>query len=446
VRLIQKLREDELFGKVIRNSAHLVSSNSLSLGLSVLQGALASRLLGSSDWGLVAIVLSYASTVNGLFSFRMSEIVVRYGGEYLEKGEKQKTAALIKAAGIGETIVSVLAFIFVFLTASLASRFIIKTPGTEWMVVFYSLGLLANFNAETSTGILQITDKVKLRGTINLIQSIVAAIIAIVAFILKGNVLAILASYLVGKIILGLGLFIAAQIQIRRTLGSGWTKAPFSILPDVRKLFGFAVSSNLSGTAILIFRESEPLWVGFFLTKAAAGLFKNAYTIAGFLAIPADPLILTVYPEINKLIVQKAWPRLRSFLRRVTTLAFAYNLAIALGFALFGQWLLSIYGEVNVAAYPALIALLVGLVFNYTLFWNRPLLLSFGLPTFPLWATIIAGVFKVGLSFWLVPRYGYVMEAVLLSFYYIFSVGIIVWRGLKELRQQEVLSPADFVL
>jgi O-antigen/teichoic acid export membrane protein len=84
-----------------------------------------------------------------------------------------------------------------------------------------------------------------------------------------------------------------------------------------------------------------------------------------------------------------------------------------------------------------MMALLVGLAFNYILFWNRPLLLSFGLPTFPLWATLIAGVLKVGLAFALVPRYGYFMEAVLLSFYYILSVGIIVLRGMVELRRQE---------
>jgi O-antigen/teichoic acid export membrane protein len=84
-------------------------------------------------------------------------------------------------------------------------------------------------------------------------------------------------------------------------------------------------------------------------------------------------------------------------------------------------------------------ALLVGLAFNYTLFWNRPLLLSFGLPTFPLWATVIAGLLKVGLSFLLVPRYGYVMEAGLLSFYYILSVGLIVWRGRLELHKRAAI-------
>lgn len=434
--LLEKMRQDDLLSKVIRNSAHLFSSNSISLVLSFIQGILAARLLGASGFGLVAVVMGYASTVNGLFSFRMSELVVRYGGEYLEKGEKQKAAALIKAAGIGEATVSALAFVFVVLTAGLATRYIAKTPGVEWMFIIYSLGLLANFNAETSTGILQVTDKVKLRGTINLIQSTVSALIIIAAFLLKGNLTSVLSAYLLGKAILGLGLFITAQLQLQRVLGSGWLKAPFSVLPAFGELFKFAVSSNLSATAILVFRESEPLWVGFFLNTEAVGLYKIAYTIISFLSVPADPLILTVYPELNRLIVQKAWPRLRDFLRKVTTVAFAYNFALALGLIFFGRWILWMYGEQYVSAYPALLALLVGLVFNYTLFWNRPLLLSFGLPTFPLWATLIAGVLKVGLSFLLVPRYGYVMEAALLSFYYILSVGLIVWRGRRELGRQ----------
>src|SRR5581483_4574262 len=368
--LLQNLRQDELFGRVIRNSAHLFSSNSISLLLSVLQGILAARLLGTAGYGLIGIIMGYASTVNGLLSFRMSELVVRYGGEYLEKGEKQKAAALMKAAGLTEMMVSVLAFIFVVLTAGIATHYIAKTPGTERLFIAYSLGLLANFNAETSTGILQITDKVKLRGIINLIQSIASVSIITAAFFLHGSFAIILIAYLVGKAILGIGLFVAAQVQLGRILGRGWVKTPLSVLPSVRELFKFAFSSNLSATAILIFRESEILWVGFFLNTEAAGLYRIAYTIIGFLSVPADPLILTVYPELNRLIVQKAWPRLRDFLRKVTTLSFAYNLLIALGLVIFGRWVLAIYGSGYVVAYPALMVLLVGLAFNYILFWN----------------------------------------------------------------------------
>ena len=126
-----------LLGKVIRSSGALFGSNSIGLGLSVVQSILAARLLGPADFGLVAIVMSYASTVNGFLSFRMSELVVRYGGEYLENEDKEKTAALVKAAAFSEASVSLLAFIFVALTATLASVYIAKTP--EHSHTFYRL-------------------------------------------------------------------------------------------------------------------------------------------------------------------------------------------------------------------------------------------------------------------------------------------------------------------
>jgi O-antigen/teichoic acid export membrane protein len=443
--LVQRIasvwREDPLLKRVIGSSSVLFSSNTISLGLSVVQSILAARLLGPAGFGLIAIVMGYASTVNGLLSFRMSELVVRYAGEYLEKDEKDKAAALVKAASLTEAGVSLLAFLFVFLTATLASQFIAKTPDTAWLFIVYSIGLLANFNIETSTGILQALDKIKLQGIINLVQSFITVGLIVFAFFTGGSLQLVLYAYLAGKIVLGLGMFVTAIYHLTRRLGFGWWKADIKVLPNFSEMARFGVSSNLSGTIILIFRESEVLWVGYFLTSEAAGYYKAAYAIILLLALPVHPLILTVYPELNRLIVQKAWPRLRDFLRKVTVVAFAYNFILGLGLFLFGRWFLWLYGEQYVPAYPALMALLVGMVFNFTLFWNRPLLLSFSLPTFPLIATLAAGLLKTGLAFPLVPRYGYVMEAALLSFYYIFSVGLMVWRGMIEIRRQEAMTP-----
>src|SRR5512143_1038415 len=170
--LASQMRKDPLLGRVVRNSAHLFGSNSAGLALSVLQGILAARMLGPSAYGLVGIVMSYASTLNGLLSFRMGELVVRYGGEYLEQGDRSKAAALVKVSALVELRVSVLAFVAVVLTAGLAGRFIAKSTGVEWMFVLYGLGLLCNFNAETATGVLQITDRIKTRGNLNFIQAV----------------------------------------------------------------------------------------------------------------------------------------------------------------------------------------------------------------------------------------------------------------------------------
>lgn len=470
--LLSKLQDDPLLGKVIRSSGALFSANSLSLGLSVIQSVLAARLLGPAGFGLVAIVTGYATTVNGFLSFRMSELVVRYGGEYLEKDEREKVAALVKFAALLEGTVSLLAFLAVATTATLAARYIAKTPGTAALFIVYSLGLLANFNTETSTGVLQMLGKIKYQGILNLIQSLLTASLIAFAFFTHGSLQLVLLAYLAGKTALGLGIFSTALFQLTKRLGRGWwnislrgafaatTLAPHASAGeqsptqeeiasgyrprkdvDLKELFKFAFSSNLSATAILVFRESEILWVGYFLTSEAAGFYKAAYAIVSLLAVPANPFILTTYPEINKLVVQKNWARLKDFLKKITTVSAALNLALAAAFVIFGKWLLSIYGADYAAAYPALLALLVGFTFNYILFWNRPLLLSLGLPAFPLQATVAAGLAKLALAFPLVPRFGYVAEAALLSMYYVASVGTIVWRGMKEIAAQSGAKP-----
>ncbi|MCA2000975.1 MAG: hypothetical protein LDL51_03830, partial [Chloroflexi bacterium] len=106
--LFSRFKEDPLLAQVVRSSGKLFSANTVSLGLSVLQGVMAARLLLPEGLGLTRVVMAYASTVNSLLSFRMSELVVRYGGEYLARGQKDKAAALMKAAGLAEGLVSLL--------------------------------------------------------------------------------------------------------------------------------------------------------------------------------------------------------------------------------------------------------------------------------------------------------------------------------------------------
>ncbi|GAB4538762.1 MAG: lipopolysaccharide biosynthesis protein [Anaerolineales bacterium] len=436
--LLNKFKSDPLFVKALRSSGALFSANTFALGLSVLQGMMATRLLGPAGFGLLGIVMAFASTINSLFSFRMGEVVVRYGGEYLAKAEKEKAAALIKAAALTEAAVSLLAFLVALLTAHFAETYLAKTSGIAWMFAAFAFGLLANFNAETSIGILQITDKIKLQGVINLIQSILTTLVITGAFFLDGGIVIVLIAYLIGKSILGLGLFLAAQIQLRRALGAGWAKTPLTALAAWREIAAFALHSNISATLIKLFRESELIWIGLFLNAAAVGYYRVAFTLVSFLAIPADPLIAVTFPELNRLAVEKNWARLKNFLKKITAFSAAYNAALAAILILFGGWAIQIYaGAEYRPAYPALAALTIGLAFNYALFWNRPLLLALGQPKFPVYATLAAGVVKLALSFWLVPRYGILAAGALLSFYYISSVGGMALRGVKQIIKDE---------
>ncbi len=79
-------RADNILRRVVRNSGYLFSSTTISAVLSFVQGIFAVRLLGINGYGLaVGTIILFASNVNRLLSFRMSEVMVKYLAEALTK-------------------------------------------------------------------------------------------------------------------------------------------------------------------------------------------------------------------------------------------------------------------------------------------------------------------------------------------------------------------------
>ena len=76
-RIWEAWKQDKALGNVVRNSGYLFSSNTISMGLSAVQGILSALLLGPLYYGWLGIIVKYASSVNRLLSFRMTEVVIK---------------------------------------------------------------------------------------------------------------------------------------------------------------------------------------------------------------------------------------------------------------------------------------------------------------------------------------------------------------------------------
>ena len=434
-------KDDRLMQDILRNTGYLFSSNTISMGLAMLQSILSARLLGVSDLGVLGTVTGFAATVNRLFSFRMGELVVKHLHEYLSKQELDKARALTKAAFLVEAAVSVLAFVLVYLLAPLAAVHLAKDINTTIYFRIYGISVLGSLVAETSVGILQVDNRFRGQAVINVAQSILTAAVIAAAFFTQGSLMMVVLAYLLGKILLGIGPAVLAVQSANRLVGKGWWKAPLNVLPDWKELGQFALSTNLSATVNLVVRDSEVLWVAYFLSPLEAGYYKIALAIVNFVIMPITPFISTTYPQISRSVAEKDWSSLRRVLRRVTMISGGWTVATTLGLAIFGHWVILIYGAEYLPAYPALMVLLMGYGVANTLFWNRPLLLAFGMASYPFWVMLWSGIAKVLLAFPLVPRLGYIGEAALLSGFFILSVWLIVQRGLQELRRAEQSAP-----
>jgi O-antigen/teichoic acid export membrane protein len=308
------------------------------------------------------------------------------------------------------------------------------------------------FGTEVSTGVLQVGGHFKCQSLINFIQSVITASIIFYAYLTRNGILMVLWAYLIGKLIAGLGPTLLALIQMPSMLGREWWKAPLKELPPLEELIGFGVSTNVSGTINMVVRDSELLWVGFLFNSQIAGYYKTAKAILNLVVMPINPFISTTYPEITRSIAKKQWGTLQILLRRVTLISGAWTTATAAGLAVAGNYLLftrwipwrgelhSIYKPEFSPALPILLILLIGYGLANTFYWNRSLLLGFGRADIPLRVAFYGTVVKVILTLTLVQRLGYIWEAVFLSLYFLVTVGVLVWYGIKQIRTGEMTA------
>ena len=437
-RLTTFLANDRVLSRVLKNTGYLFSSSTIGLILSFIQSVFAARLLGVAAFGMLGIIITFVSNVNRLFSFRMGEFIVRFLGKELGENNRQRAGAVVKLAMLIEGSTSLIAFICLLLLAPLGARYIAKDMQTLPLIQLFGISILANVIAETSTGVLQITNHFRSQAFLNLAQSVVTAVLILVAFFTHGSIVFVLIAYLAGKIILGVGPAVLAFHYLPRHLGHGWWKAPLSAIPPFKEVFRFALSTNLSGTVKMIATESEPLLLGYFLDSQSVGYYKLALSIVNPLMMPITPFIATTFPELTRSVVSGLWQSLRRLLHRVTLISAAWTGAVLLVMILLGRWLIRLfYTSTFLPAYPVTMLLLIGFGFANIFFWNRSLLLSFGKANIPFYVLLITAALKTGLAFWVVPRAGIMGEGALLTTYLVISTGVLVFIGRRLIQKQE---------
>ncbi len=448
MKLWRRWKQDRLLQGVVRNSSYLFSSNTLAIGLGMLQGIFAARLLSVDGFGILsANILPFVSDVNRLLSFRMGELIVKYLGQYIPNGDRPRAAALVKGAALVEAFTSLAAFIVLLLVAPLAAGIIVHQSWTVDLFRLYGVLLLVNIVFETSTGVLQSFKQFNRLSQINLVQSVLTAGLIFLAYLRQGGMLDVLLAYLIGKSAASLATYVVAWRTLRRELGPGWWRTSLKLLPPRRELVHFALNTNLQGTVNLVVRDSETLLITWLRGPAEAAYFKIAQGVINLVMLPIEPFIATTYAEIARTIGQRQYALTRRLLKRVSTISGAWTLAAGGGLALLGGWLIPLlYTQKYAPAYPALLALLVGYGLANSANWNRPLLLALGMPGFPLLVSVLVGSVKTALTVVWTPSGGYVMEAAILSAYLVVTVGILIWRGLHELHLRGQTADASAVM
>ena len=369
----------------------------------------------------------------------MGELLIKCIGESPETHQPRMAAAVFKAAAAVEMLASLVAFALAWLLAPLGARYLAKDAGLAPWFILYGLIILANLISESSTGLLQIFDRYRPMASLNILQSVITLALVILAYITQGSMLEVLLAYIVGKVIGAIGLTLIAIQEANRRWSREWWRTPLGILrPQARQLIKFAVSTNLSGSLSLINKSSDILWISFFRTPVETGFFKQAQGLVNLVQLPVSPLPQATYPELSREVARKNWRNVRYVLRQGSYLAGGFTLIASLVLALFGRQIITIlYRPEYLPAYPALLIMLVGFLVANTFYWNRTILLALNHPDFPTKVNLVVAILKTAGILLLVPGFGYLAGAALLSASYLLGVSLSLWKARQVIRTQE---------
>lgn len=442
-RQFQRLFQNELFRRVVRNSGYLFGTTGISAAAGMVGGILSARLLGAAGFGTLGTITLFTSVINNFASFRMGELVVKYVGHYSEHDDSESAAAVFKLAALFEMCASLVAFGLVLLLAPIGAQYFAKDPSATPLFVLYGLVVLANLIAESSTGLLQIYDRFRRLAGLNIAQSLVTLSLIVITYLSGGGLIGILIAYLAGKTIGAIGISLAATVEARRRWGEGWWRArPTRLRPVWRDLARFAVSTNISATISLVTKDSELLWVSLLRGPLEAGYYKLALALANMVQMPIDPMPQATYPELSRQVATHRWENVRTLLRQGSRLAGGYSLSMTVMLVIFGALLIGLlYSPEFLPAYPALVILLVGLLIANTFYWRRVMLLALGRADYPAKVNAALAVVKIGGTLLLVPTLGFLASAALLSGFYILGTLITVLKIRSLIAQGE--TPAS---
>jgi O-antigen/teichoic acid export membrane protein len=447
-KLLKRLRSNPLTKRMLRNTSYVFSASTLSAGLSMVQGILAAQLLGVEAFGILGAITQFASVINKITSFRMSELVVSYIGEFTAKGEDQQSAAVFKTAGLVEIVSSMVAFLILLALAPLGARYLAKDPETASLFALYGVSVLANLIAESATGLLQIYDRFRVLAVITVIQSLLTLGLISAAFFTGGDLRDVVIAYLLGKGIWAALVSIAALRVAREQWGSNWWRASLSLISGRRKdLLRFAVSTNLSGTINLVTRDSDILWLNALTNPTQGGYYKVAKAFMNVLLVPVTPLISTTYREVAREVAQKAWKNVRYLLRSGTLISAIWTVPASLGLIVMGPYLVTIYGPDFQPAYVVILILLVGVVVANLIYWSRSVLLPLGMPDYPAKVGFIAAAIQIGGMILTVPRWGAPAMAAMMSLFFVLNTSMLFFRTRSEIgkRQLSIASESEGV-
>lgn len=345
--------------RIAGNMGRLLSGKAAAGIISLGSIAIAARILGVEQYGVLNLVHGFATLMGGTIAFSGFHGMVRYGAEALNRGAHAQFRNLVLLLALIELGMAAIAIALAMLLVPWVGASLGWSQQAIQFGEIYCFAIFATVRA-TPQGLLQLAERFDLIGLHPIVMPIIRLAGALAIYATGGGLSAFLWVWLGAAIAEGLSMWVLCWIGTRHLVfaadGRPTLKGTRRDNPGIVR---FIATTNLDLTLRDIAPKATPLIIGWMLGPAAAGLFALVQRASAILIQPAQMLGEAAYPVVTRLLISGDDNAAGKAVRRSAVFATVTAIAAAALMSLFADRLLVLLGGASFAGGASLLVLVV---------------------------------------------------------------------------------------
>jgi O-antigen/teichoic acid export membrane protein len=306
----QAWSEDSSLRARVLNIGHLLTGNFFGSMLGMLAFVVTARALGPSDYGSLALTLSYVRAVQLLVAFQSWQPLIKYGAELQGAEKRDDYRCLMKFGLLVDVSAAALACTAAVTGALLFGPLLGIDARSLTNVLIYSMSLLFQITG-TPTAVLRLAGRFRLAAYGPLVGTAVRLTLCIIGLVIGAGPLYFVVVWTVTQISGALAFLMLALIELRRQGVRNLLTAPLGgVTQRFRGLLSFTIGSNVELTLRSSTSEFDTLLVGALAGPTAAGLYHISKRLGRMVLQLGVQVQAVLYPDVARLWAQR---QLREF-------------------------------------------------------------------------------------------------------------------------------------
>jgi len=264
---------------LVGDTAWLAAVQYGTTALSAIATIAVARLLGPTEYGRLALIISYPLLVGSFLGIKSSTVTTRYMSVFWSTGQHEQFKSLCKLGYVLGVLTAVLGLAVVTITGWWVARHLIGLPGAGLMVAYAAATPLWSL-LETSVAVVSASQRFRWLACFHLIERLVPPATVIILLLAGFGVPGAVLGTAIGNAVIGLVTVAATTYLLARDGVGLWWQAPLSHVRPLRREIATALGWNfLRVTWGGILTQVPVLLLGRLRGYEEAGFFRLATSL-----------------------------------------------------------------------------------------------------------------------------------------------------------------------